>query len=174
MDGILIAGVSELIVSNLPLILTGVFAGIAALLGLFIAKRKKKKGEDDIWVQIMEAVATGVSDSQEEVVTFAKRVSADGKLTKDERKKAVEHAMKIAKDVAVGEAGKRIAKMGLAEGRKLVGRVLGGRKKGMAETNAKTAEAKLSETQAKINEAALAGPETKPQVEGDQNDSPAS
>jgi LPXTG-motif cell wall-anchored protein len=155
MDGILIAGVSELIVSNLPLILMGVFAAIAALLGLFIRRRRKKHGEDDIWAEVAEAFASGVSDSQEEVVTFAKRAAADGKLSKEERKEAVEHAMNVAKDVATGEAGKRIAQMGLAEGRKWVGRVLSGRKKGMAETNAKTAEAKVNDAQAKIHEATL-------------------
>ena len=151
----IIASVSELIMSNLPLIVTGVFMGVVALLGVFIKRRRAKNGEDDIWAEIMEAFATGVSDSQEEVVTFAKRASADGKLSKDERKEAVEHAMKIAKNVAKGEAGKRIAQMGLAEGRKLVGRILGGRKKVMAETNAKTAEAKSNEAQAKIHEANL-------------------
>ncbi len=155
MDVVLVAGMSELLVSNLGLIALGVCVGLVAICGVLANIFRKKYGKESVLADIFEAFASGVSESQEEIVRDAKKAAEDGKLSKEERKQAVEHALGIAKDVATGEAGKQVAKMGVAEARKWVGRVLAGRKKGMAETNAKTAEAKSNEAQAKVHEAAL-------------------
>jgi len=117
----------------------------------FIANHiRKKKGKDNLWADIIEAFATGVSDAQEEIVRDAKKASEDGKLDKKERKQAVEHALGIAKGVATGAAGRAIAKMGIAEGRKWIGRILAGRKKSQADIAVKKAEAKANEVKAAL------------------------
>ena len=57
----------------------------------------------------MEAVEEGMEHAQEEFVVWKKRASADGKLSKEERAEAREIALKHAKSIATGPAGKLLA-----------------------------------------------------------------
>lgn len=57
---------------------------------------------------IYEAFEQGVSHTQEEFVTWAKRASADGKLTKEERTEAMNKAYELAIEAAKSPKVKKI------------------------------------------------------------------
>ena len=72
------------------------------------AKAQKGKADaekaDIVWGQALDALDAGVAKAEKDFVELAKAASADGKLSKDEKKQAEEIAKRNALEVAIGLA----------------------------------------------------------------------
>lgn len=95
MEAVLIAAIPEL-----TKLLFGVIAGLAT----WIWDRNSKR-EDMKWLQTqaVASLAEAVAEVGDEIVEGLKEASADGKLTKDERKQVQAIAIAKAKDIATGK-----------------------------------------------------------------------
>ena len=83
-------------IENLDLILKSSLSILSLGFTLLSAYLLKKKYDNTVMIEAIEALEAGVSESEEKLVAWAKRANADNQLTKEER----QEAMKIAREVA--------------------------------------------------------------------------
>lgn len=78
---------------------------VVGLLVVYLLKQGLDKWkEKGLKSEIYEALRIGVDDAQERFVTWHKRASEDGKLTKEERQEAMRIAIEVARTHLGGEA----------------------------------------------------------------------
>lgn len=115
----------ELLLSTiLPVVVTAVFGFVTKVLVDWNGREKTKETER----QVITALNVGVSKAQNDFVVWAKRSSADGKLSKDERRQAQEIAVKTAIEVASGPASSLLVKMGFDAAVGIVDSIIGKKK----------------------------------------------
>jgi len=106
-------------------VLSALGLGLIWLVKLIFKEYKDKK----VYIEAVAALEEGWSVSQEQMVVWAKRAAADGKLSKDERAEARDIAIQHAKAVASGPAQRLLVMWGKDKIASLLGRITAKNKK---------------------------------------------
>ena len=94
--------VQELLKGLLPILASLLGTVITILVGMAVKALKAKFEQDQVRQEALDAILAGVSVTYEEFVRGAKRAAEDGKLSEEERKKALQLAKARAMSLASG------------------------------------------------------------------------
>jgi Glu-tRNA(Gln) amidotransferase subunit E-like FAD-binding protein len=98
---------------------------LATLVSLVMARLLKKFGDDERWQKVLEALRIGVDYAQTEFVEWRKQAAEDGKLSKEEIKRAVDIALATARNVAADDATRKaLASLSYEYVKSLIERIL--------------------------------------------------